>query len=494
MVQIALSIVKEDRVVVAPGQNLQFTAARDALGVALGMAHVDQVVTGCVQDENRSRKGREFCRVVEAFGESPGQGLRRHPELLRPHSQTDSLEHIEDSRLQNQPGNLGKAMGGLDGVDRTDRAAEDKEPLRPTGGLDQGGNIIEHRGQLWHAGGGGVAPVLGEKTVELHLVHERGPLREIVGDDLAIAVEVQKSARVTTLGGGTGQSGSIDLYPGRVFESCRSRKEVTLGDERMVGRVHRAKIGHCLGWHNSVVYDARMSVKKIRTELRALADPVIAEHSARFFKTGPGEYGEGDRFLGIRVPVTRKVARKHRGTPLRTMLSLLKSRYHEERLLAVLMMVDAFQRRDEATRKTIYEAYLDHATYVNNWDIVDSSAHKIVGAWLWDQSKAARKILHELANSEVLWERRIAVIATFYFIDKGDFKDSLRLARNLLKDQHDLIHKAVGWMLREIGNRDREAETAFLDKHYKRMPRTMLRYAIEKYPEKRRRAYLEGRV
>ncbi|MDJ0938213.1 MAG: DNA alkylation repair protein [Woeseiaceae bacterium] len=237
--------------------------------------------------------------------------------------------------------------------------------------------------------------------------------------------------------------------------------------------------------------DATPTLRSIRAEFRPLGDAAIAEHSARFFKTGKGEYGEGDRFLGIRVPVTRKIARRFRNTSLRTTLALLKSAYHEERLLAVLMLVDMFERGDEETRARVIDAYLANTRYINNWDIVDSSAHKIVGAWLETRDRAA---LDVLAASESLWERRIAMMATYHFIRGGDFDDALRIAKQLLDDDEDLIHKVTGWMLREIGNRDRNALEAFLGRHYRDMPRTMLRYAIEKLPERRRRAYLDGRI
>ena len=226
-------------------------------------------------------------------------------------------------------------------------------------------------------------------------------------------------------------------------------------------------------------------------ELLALGDAAIAEHSTRFFKAGPGEYGEGDRFLGIRVPVLRAQVKKYRGVPLKAVLSLLKSKWHEERLFAVLLLVQEYNRGSEEQKNAIYDAYLAQRRYVNNWDIVDSSAHLIVGPHLED---AKRDILYELAKSEGLWDRRIAMMSTYHFIRQKDFKDALRIAHLLRNDEHDLIHKAVGWMLREIGNRDREAEEKFLLKHYKKMPRTMLRYAIEKFPEARRRAYLNGSI
>ena len=233
------------------------------------------------------------------------------------------------------------------------------------------------------------------------------------------------------------------------------------------------------------------SAKTINAELRALADPAIAAHSAHFFKTGKGEYGEGDRFLGIRVPELRRLARRYRGTGERAVLALLKSRNHEARLLALLMLVDRYERGDEACQARIFEQYLEHRRFVDNWDLVDLSAPKIVGAYLVDRDKT---LLDELAGASVLWDRRIAIMATLAFIRAGDFDVTLRLAEALLDDEHDLIHKASGWMLREIGKRDPAVERAFLKRHYRDMPRTMLRYAIEHLPEARRKAYLDGKV
>ena len=234
----------------------------------------------------------------------------------------------------------------------------------------------------------------------------------------------------------------------------------------------------------------------IRARLRELADPKIAAHSSRFFKTGLGEYGAGDRFLGIRVPTIRKLAREFRGAPLDACLALLRSPLHEQRLLALVLMVDLYGRGDDDARAAIYEAYLAHTPrYVNNWDLVDTSAPAIVGAHLETRPSNLRGgVLSELAASPNLWERRVAIIATQRFIRARRFDDTLAIATLLLNDREDLIHKAVGWMLREIGNRDREVEERFLRRHHAAMPRTMLRYAIEKLPEARRRAYLAGTV
>jgi len=229
----------------------------------------------------------------------------------------------------------------------------------------------------------------------------------------------------------------------------------------------------------------------MRDALQASGDPRIAEHSSRFFKAGPGEYGEGDRFLGIRVPVLRANVRKFRGAPLRAVVSLLKSQWHEERLFAVLMLVQQYKRGSESERDAIFNTYIQHRKYVNNWDIVDSSAHLIVGPQL---ESGSRELLYELADSDGLWDRRIAMMSTYHYIRQQDFKDALKIARLLRNDDQDLIHKVVGWMLREIGNRNVGVEEAFLRKHYQQMPRTMLRYAIEKFPEDRRKAYLNGSV
>jgi 3-methyladenine DNA glycosylase AlkD len=234
-----------------------------------------------------------------------------------------------------------------------------------------------------------------------------------------------------------------------------------------------------------------VTAQAMREALRALGNKDIAAHSAGFFKTGKGEYGEGDRFLGIRIPVIRKHVRRFRAAPERAVLAMLRSQYHEERLFAALILVDQFERGSEQDKARIYELYMQHREYVNNWDIVDSSAHKIVGPWLQDRD---REILYELVDSESVWDRRIAIIATFHFIRDRDFADALEIAARLRDDEHDLVRKAVGWMLREVGNRDRKVEERFLKKHYSKMPRTMLRYAIEKFPEPRRKAYLNGTV
>jgi 3-methyladenine DNA glycosylase AlkD len=233
---------------------------------------------------------------------------------------------------------------------------------------------------------------------------------------------------------------------------------------------------------------ARIDATAIHARLRALADPRIAGPSQQFFKTSPGDYGHGDRFLGIRVPALRAVAREYRVAPISTALALLRSPWHEERLVALFLLVDRYARGTPAERQRIYRQYLQHVPrHVNNWDLVDSSAHLIVGAHLEERD---RGVLYELARSPHLWSRRVAIIATLWFIRRGSFGDTLRIAELLLDDAEDLIHKAAGWMLREVGNRDAAAAERFLRRHYARMPRTMLRYAIEKLPEAKRRAYL----
>jgi 3-methyladenine DNA glycosylase AlkD len=222
--------------------------------------------------------------------------------------------------------------------------------------------------------------------------------------------------------------------------------------------------------------------------MRPLADARIAAHARRFFKTGPGEYGHGDRFIGIRVPVLRKIAREFRGAPLVEVRALLRSPLHEERVVALLILVDQYARGAPAVRERIYKTYLKHVPkHVNNWDLVDASAHLIVGAHV---ENGDRTVLDELAGSRHLWSRRVAIIATFWLIRRGSFSDTLRLAERLLDDEHDLIHKAVGWMLREVGNRDGAVAERFLARHSRRMPRTMLRYAIERLPEEKRREYM----
>ncbi len=229
------------------------------------------------------------------------------------------------------------------------------------------------------------------------------------------------------------------------------------------------------------------TIHAARKALRAATEPERAPILQRFFKTGPGEYAEGDVFLGVTVPRTREVATAFADLSLSDVRKLLRSRFHEERLLALLILVRKYQRGDPVVREKVFNLYLSNLEWINNWDLVDVSAEHIIGAQLIERD---RRVLHTLAASPNLWRRRVAIIATFHFIKRNDFSETLCLAEKLLQDEHDLIHKAVGWMLREIGKRDRPVEEKFLRKHGRQMPRTMLRYAIEKFPEPLRQAYL----
>lgn len=232
-----------------------------------------------------------------------------------------------------------------------------------------------------------------------------------------------------------------------------------------------------------------MSITALRRELRALADPEDAKFMQGYFKTGPGEYAEGDKFLGISVPDLRRFARAHRDSPLADVRSLLRSKWHEERALALLILVERYRRADDAGREDIFKLYLSHTACINNWDLVDCSAEYVVGAHL---DSEGIELLAKLAKSASVWERRIAIISTRRWIKEGTFGPTLLIAKMLLNDSHDLIHKATGWMLREVGDRNRASAEAFIRKHLKEMPRTMLRYAIEKYPEALRQRYLRG--
>lgn len=234
-----------------------------------------------------------------------------------------------------------------------------------------------------------------------------------------------------------------------------------------------------------------MTIQKIKTKLKQIANKEKAEVLQSFFKTGPGEYGEGDVFIGVKVPDLRKVAKDFRDITTEDVIVLLESIIHEERLLALLILVRKYVKGNETAKKRIYRLYLKKTKFINSWDLVDGSAHHIVGDYLMDKNKAP---LYRLAKSEDLWERRIAILATFYFIKNGKYEETLKIAKILITDEEDLIHKAVGWMLREIGKRDMIFEEMFLKQHYKEMPRTMLRYAIEKFPEPKRQKYLKGEI
>jgi 3-methyladenine DNA glycosylase AlkD len=229
----------------------------------------------------------------------------------------------------------------------------------------------------------------------------------------------------------------------------------------------------------------------IEARLHSLASPETASFLQRFFKTGPGEYGQGDQFLGIRVPTLKKLTTEFQAVDLDHTIKLLHSPFHEARLLALLILVRKYLRGDEPERQRIYRLYMKNTGSINNWDLVDSSAPYIVGHYLVERS---RRPLRTMARSDDLWQRRISIIATFAFIKRGDFAETLFIAEILRNDREDLIHKAVGWMLREIGKRDLPVEETFLRKHYKKMPRTMLRYAIEKFPEPKRKKYLNGQI
>ena len=224
-------------------------------------------------------------------------------------------------------------------------------------------------------------------------------------------------------------------------------------------------------------------------QLHALGSPEAAAFAARYFKTGPGLYGEGDIFLGARVPALRKLAGEFRALPEGEVLSLLGSEFHEARLLALLIWVRAASKGDEATKRRVYDLYLANTRSVNNWDLVDASAREIVGGYLHDKDRGP---LYRLARSASVWERRIVIVATHHFIARHDFADTPGSAGMLLGDPHDLIHKAAGWMLREVGKRDRAALEGFLRRRHRAMPRTMLRYAIERFPPDIRRPYLTG--
>jgi 3-methyladenine DNA glycosylase AlkD len=234
-----------------------------------------------------------------------------------------------------------------------------------------------------------------------------------------------------------------------------------------------------------------MFLREIRTRLDKLGDKERAEISQRFFKTRPGEYGEGDIFLGIRVPEIRKLVKAFHYITMKDVKQLLQSVIHEERLLALLILVCNYSKGDESVKKSVYDLYLMNTQFINNWDLVDVSAQHIVGAFLMDKS---RRPLYRLARSKSLWERRISIMSTFHFIKHDELTETLKISEMLISDEEDLIHKAVGWMLREVGKRHIKTEEEFLKDHYKKMPRTMLRYAIEKFPESKRQRYLKGKI
>jgi 3-methyladenine DNA glycosylase AlkD len=231
-----------------------------------------------------------------------------------------------------------------------------------------------------------------------------------------------------------------------------------------------------------------LSIIDLKNELRLMTNLHQAIISQRFFKTGPGEYGEGDIFLGIKVPVLRGMVKKYRDLSLSEVLDFLHSPIHEHRTVALLILVEKYKRGNKTEKEEIFKAYLANTKWINNWDLVDVTCHHIVGQYLIEKD---RGVLYDLAQSDGLWEKRIAIVSTFAFIRNNDFYDLLKIAEILVDDKHDLIQKAVGWMLREVGKRDREVEEIFLRKYYRIMPRTMLRYAIERFGEEKRKFYLE---
>ena len=231
---------------------------------------------------------------------------------------------------------------------------------------------------------------------------------------------------------------------------------------------------------------------KAREEIRALANKEIAQHSLRFFKTDKGEYGHGDLFLGVRAPKIRSIAKKHIDISITDMQTLIRSKYHEERFLGLIILVNKYAKtKDKKTKNQLYKIYISSFKYINGWDLVDVTCPHVTGKHLIDKD---RTILYKWAKSDDLWTKRIAMVSTFSFIRKNDLEDTFKIAEILLHDEHDLIHKAVGWMLREAGKRDIKKEETFLKKYYKTMPRTMLRYSIEKFPESKRQKYLKGTI
>jgi len=231
-----------------------------------------------------------------------------------------------------------------------------------------------------------------------------------------------------------------------------------------------------------------MSLKNLKKELNAGGSKEKSKIYANFFKTGKGQYGEGDKFIGTTVPAQRKIAQKYIDLPLNDVKDLLYNKYHEYRLTGLFILVYKYQRNQD---KKIIDFYLKHRARGNNWDLIDCVADKLLGIYLLDKD---RSILYKFAKSKSLWDKRISIITTFQFIKNNQFKDTLKISEILLNDKHDLIHKAVGWMLREVGKRDQRILETFLKKYYKKMSRTTLRYAIERFPENKRKAYLAGKV
>ncbi|TAF98007.1 MAG: DNA alkylation repair protein [Cytophagia bacterium] len=228
-------------------------------------------------------------------------------------------------------------------------------------------------------------------------------------------------------------------------------------------------------------------LEDLYTDLQNKSSPERAVFVSRFFKTGKGQYGEGDIFAGISNPDARAIAKKHAQLPLTDIEKLLQNPIHEYRFVALVLLTNRFTKSNTDQRESLVACYLRNLRFVNNWDLVDTSCHKIIGPYLLNKD---RSLLYELVESSDLWTQRISIISTFHFISKGQFSDTLRLAAHLLPHPHDLIHKAVGWMLREVGKRDELVLEEFLGEHTRQMPRTALRYAIEKFPESKRKYYL----
>lgn len=236
-----------------------------------------------------------------------------------------------------------------------------------------------------------------------------------------------------------------------------------------------------------------MTYKDLKEALYHQATPERKKANEWFFKTGPGEYGEGDIFIGVSMPVVRAIVKQFKLMPLQEVAYALSSSVHEERMSGLLLLVDRYQKAKlSEEKKTLYNFYLQHVDAVNNWDLVDLSAPHVVGAYIFETGD--HTLLYQWINDTNLWKRRIVLLATQYFIRKNILQPTLELVEQVLKDKHDLIHKASGWMLRELGKKDLALLENFLSKHYKRMPRTMLRYAIEKFDKERRQDYLKGRI
>ena len=237
------------------------------------------------------------------------------------------------------------------------------------------------------------------------------------------------------------------------------------------------------------------SLFQLKKELKKLSNPKQAKILQRFFKTGKDEYGEGDIFWGIKVPIQRKVAAKFYGLSLKDIEKLLESRIHEHRMIALFILIKKYKKGGEQEKKIIFNFYLKNIKNINNWDLVDLSAPKIIGDYLFVKSKKGgdtyRRFLCKLARSNNLWKKRVAIISTWTFIKNNEFNETLKISKILITDKHDLIHKAVGWMLREVGKKNQKIEEKFLKKHYLKIPRTMLRYAIERFDENKRKFYLK---